>query len=158
MRFTRWGITAWMLFQLFGCSEPFAYKAEHAFPQGKWAYADTVDFNVPVSDTSHLYNLYIEFNHVDTFPNQNIYLKLYTRFPSGKRVNRIRSFDLFDVEGKATGKCSGDECSTRLLLQDNLYFNQLGDHLITLEQFTRSNPVGGIRSVGILLEKTDKKR
>lgn len=140
------------------CGDKYVYKAEKNIQQAQWAYTDTLDFKMPVADTSQLYNLYINFVHADTFPNQNIYLKLYTRFPDGKRISRIRSFDLFDTEGKPKGECSSTKCETKILLQDKLYFNQTGDYLLTLEQFTRSSPLSGIAAVGIMLEKTEKKR
>lgn len=140
------------------CGDQYAFESEKKIQQGQWAYSDTLDFKVPVTDTTQLYNLYVQFTHADTFPTQNIYLKLYTRFPNGKRVSRIRSFDFYDIEGKPTGQCSGHQCTTRILLQDNLYFNQLGEHLITLEQFTRTSPVNGLYAVGLFMEKTKKKR
>jgi gliding motility-associated lipoprotein GldH len=140
------------------CNDKYLFEAEKKIPDAHWSYMDTLDFKLPITDTAQLYNLYIKFSHADTFPNQNIYLKLHTRFPDGKRVSRIRSFDIFDTQGKATGKCSGGTCETQVLLQNKLYFNQLGEHLITLEQYTRSNPIEGLISVGIMLEKTKEKR
>ena len=134
------------------------FDVEKKIPDAQWSYNDTIDFKVPITDTTRLYNLYIKFAHSDTFPNQNIYLKLYTRFPDGKRVSRIRSFDLYDAEGKPQGKCSGSTCEAKILLQDKLYFNQIGDYLITLEQYSRSNPLIGLSTVGLSLEKTEAKR
>jgi len=140
------------------CGDNFIFKSEKKIPNGQWAYADTLEFKVPVSDTAQLYNLYIQFTHADTFPTQNIYLKLHTRFPDGKRVSRIRSFDFYDIEGKPTSKCSGSSCRTKILLQDKLYFNQLGEYGITLEQYTRNSPLNGVTEVGIVMEKAAKKR
>jgi gliding motility-associated lipoprotein GldH len=140
------------------CDDKYLYESKIDIHNAQWTYQDTLNFKVPITDTMQLYNLYIRFSHADTFPNQNIYLKLYTQFPNGKRVSRIRSFDLYDIQGKPFGKCSGKACETQILLQDKLYFNQLGEHLITLEQYTRSSPLGGLSAVGIMLEKTDKKR
>jgi gliding motility-associated lipoprotein GldH len=140
------------------CNDQYVFKAEKPVGTDGWSYTDTLDFKVPVTDTTQLYNLYISFTHADTFPNQNIYVKLYTRFPDGKRVSRLRSFDLFDVQGKPVGHCAGNKCETKILLQDKLYFNQIGEHLITLEQYARTNPLTGIQSLGILLEKTATKR
>lgn len=154
--------TAFALFVLIAnlasCGEKYVFEEKKDIPNGQWAYADTIDFKVPVTDTTQLYNLYIEFTLADSFPNQNAYLKLKTRFPDGKRVSRIRSFDFFDPEGNPIGKCSSKECKSRMLLQDNLYFNQVGEYLITLEQYTRTNPLNGLTAIGIALEKTDKKR
>jgi gliding motility-associated lipoprotein GldH len=152
---------AFLLLLVFGftaCGDNFSYKSEKKISNGQWAYADTLDYKVPVSDTAQLYNLYIQFTHSDTFSTQNIYLKLHTRFPDGKRVSRIRSFDLYDMEGKPAGKCSGSSCQTRMMLQNNLYFNQIGEFTITLEQYTRSNPLSGVTAVGIMMEKAAKKR
>ena len=154
------GFTALLIIALgfASCGDNFVFNAEKNIPNGQWAYPDTLDFNVPVSDTAQLYNLFIQFAYADTFPNQNIYLKLSTRFPDGKRVSRIRSFDLYDIQGKPTGKCSGATCKAKILLQNSLYFNQIGDYLITLEQYTRDTPLKGVESVGISMEKMKDKR
>lgn len=140
------------------CDESYVFSDTQSIPNAEWSYTDSLDFKVPVTDTTQLYNLYIQFDHAATFPSQNIYLKLSTKFPDGTRVSRLRSFDLYDVQGNPTGNCSGKICQARMLLQDNLYFNQIGDYTITLEQFTRINPLTGINALGIMMEKTDKKR
>lgn len=147
-----------ILFMANACSDPYVYREKKTIPGGRWSYADTLDFKIPVSDTAALYNLYIQFVHADTFPNQNIYLKLYTRFPDNRRISRVRSFEFFDLEGHPLGKCSGGNCTTKVLLQDNVYFNLRGDYVITLEQFTRHDNIPGISEVELSLEKTNKKR
>lgn len=140
------------------CNDPYAYREKKSIPRAQWSYADTLDFKIPVSDTTALYNLYVQFTHADSFPNQNLYLKLYTRFPDGRRISRLRSFEFYDLQGHPLGKCSGGICTSRVLLQDKVYFNLPGDYLITLEQFTRRDPMPGVSDVELLLEKTDKKR
>lgn len=140
------------------CNDPYVFREKKAIPKGQWSYADTLDFKIPVSDTTALYNLYAQFTHSDTFPNQNLYLKLYTRFPDNRRISRLRSFEFFDLQGHPLGKCSGGKCTSKVLLQNNVYFNLPGDYVITMEQFTRRDPMPGISDVELLLEKTDKKR
>lgn len=125
---------------------------------GQWNYRDTLDFRFTVTDTTQLYNLFADFEYVDTFPTQNIYLKLHTQFPDGRRMSRVRSFDLFDVQGNATGKSSGHTCNTRILLQDNAFFNLPGEYKITLEQFTRFDPLPGVNMAGLAVEKTGETR
>jgi gliding motility-associated lipoprotein GldH len=140
------------------CQDTFIYKERKAIPNNSWAYSDTLEYRISVADTSALYNLYAEFEHADTFPAQNLYLKLYTTFPGGKRVERMRSFDFFDNLGNPVGKRSGGKCTLRTMLQNNVYFNEKGDYKITLEQFTRTSPLPGISGVTLLLEDTGKKR
>lgn len=142
----------------YACGPDYLFREEKNITAGQWAYRDTLDFRFSVADTTQLYNLFADFEYVDTFPTQNIYLKLHTRFPDGKRTSRIRSFDLFDTEGNAAGKCSGHTCKARILLQDKAYFNLPGEYTITLEQFTRLDPLPGMNMAGFAVEKTGKER
>jgi len=147
-----------ILSMIIACRDTFIYKEKKSIPNGSWMYSDTLEYRISVTDTSALYNLYAEFEHADSFPAQNLYLKLYTTFPGGKRVERIRSFDFFDNMGNPAGKCSGGRCTLRTLLQNNVYFNEKGEYKITLEQFTRNSPLPGISGVTLLLEDTNRKR
>lgn len=140
------------------CNDNKIFSAEKEFPNGQWAYRDTVDFTFHISDTTALCNMYLTFTTADTFPTQNIYLKLHTRFPDGKRLSKVRSFDLFDAKGESVGRCSSGECKAQILLQDNAYFNKPGDYTLTLEQFTRQSELQGIKATGLNIEKTGQKR
>lgn len=143
---------------LISCDDSIFFEEKQDIPGGVWMYRDSVDFHFTVNDTSELYNMYVDFEHADTFSSQNIYLKLYTRFPDGKRLSRSRSFDLFDAQGASAGACSGGNCRVHSLLQNNAYFNRPGEYVITLEQFMRRDSLPGIRSVGLVIEKAGKKR
>ena len=138
------------------CDNNYLYQEEKTLPGAVWTYRDTLDFSFTVADTSTLYNLYLDFKHSDAFPYQNIYLKLYTRFPDGKRLSKVRNFDLFDAQGTSNGQCSGGECSVRILLQDNAFFNTAGAYTITLEQYMRVDSLNGIIAAGLAVEKTGK--
>jgi gliding motility-associated lipoprotein GldH len=140
------------------CDRKTLYQETQEIPDGGWNYRDSLNFTFPVTDTTELYDMYLIFSHADSFPHQNIYLKLYTRFPDGKRLSRVRSFDLFDAKGASNGDCSGGKCRVRSLLQDNAYFNRPGAYTITLEQFTRHDILPGVESLGLSIEKTGKKR
>lgn len=148
----------WAVLAVTACQDPFVYKERMSIPGNSWAYSDTLEYRISINDTSALYNLYAEFEHADSFPTQNLYLKLYTTFPGGKRIERVRSFDFFDNMGNPAGTCSGNRCTVRTLLQNSVYFNEKGTYKITLEQFTRTSPLTGISGVTLLLEDTGKKR
>ncbi|MCA0236691.1 MAG: gliding motility lipoprotein GldH [Bacteroidetes bacterium] len=155
---SRFFLFACIAASLTSCGPDYLYSEEKKIENGQWAYRDTMDFSFTVTDTSQFYNLFADFEYVDTFPMQNVYLRLYTRFPDGKRSARVRSFDLFDAQGKTTGKCSGHTCTTRFTLQDKAYFNLPGTYTITLEQFTRRDPLPGISKAALAVEKTGEKR
>ncbi len=155
MRFILFGFIA---LGVASCEQHILFEERKEIPGAVWLYRDSLDFKFTVPDTSELYNMYVDFEHADTFPNQNVYLKLYTRFPDGKRLSRARSFDLFKAQGESAGQCSGHKCTVHSLLQDNAYFNRPGEYVITLEQFMRSDSLKGVKSVGLIVERTGKKR
>jgi gliding motility-associated lipoprotein GldH len=142
---------------LCACNDKVFYESTQDLQGSQWAYGDTLDFRFSIVDTTQLYDLYLHFAYVDSFPTQNVYLRLHTRFPDGKRPSKVKSFDLFDALGNPVGDCSGHRCKARLLLQDNAFFNQTGEYCLTLEQFTRTAQLGGISGAGLVLEKAGPK-
>lgn len=136
------------------CGPDYVYRQVQEIPgAGQWAYTDTLNFNFTITDTVARYNFYLDFEHSDTFPFQNVYLKLYTRFPDGHRLMKIRSFDFFDNQGAAVDKCSGNRCNLRAVLQENAFFKATGDYVLTVAQHTRRESLPGVISVGLALEK-----
>jgi gliding motility-associated lipoprotein GldH len=140
------------------CGPDYFFQETKAISGGQWAYRDTLDFRFTVTDTLETYNLYLDFEYADTFSTQNLYVKLHTQFPDGKRLSKQKSFDLFDDQGKPHGKCSGGTCKQRTLLQEQAFFNRPGTYVITLEQYTRIDPLPGLQAAGLTMEATGIKR
>ncbi|MBN8677609.1 MAG: gliding motility lipoprotein GldH [Chitinophagales bacterium] len=140
------------------CGPDYLFEEEKNIANAQWMYRDTLDYRFSITDTTALYNLSVTFSYADSFPNQNVYIKFYTKFPDGKRLSKPLSFDLFDPEGKPAGKCSGGICSTSIPIQQNAFFEKAGEYVITLEQFGRQDALPGIKSVGLNVEKTEKKK
>ena len=140
------------------CGPDYLFEEEKSIQNAQWTYRDTLDFRFNIQDTSALYNLSVAFTYADSFPNQNLYIKFYTKFPDGKRLSKPLSFDLFDPEGKPAGKCSGGSCRTNIPIQQNAFFEKAGEYVITLEQFGRKEALSGIKAVGLTVERTEKKR
>ncbi len=159
MKNSAWSLFALFVFCLTACGPDYAFQEVKKIPDsGSWAYADTLNFNFTITDTVSRYNFYLDFEHSDTFPAQNIYLKLSTRFPDGHRLTRVRSFEFFNVQGGTLGTCSGHDCDLRSTLQENAYFKQTGEYILTVEQNTRLDHLTGIKSVGLILEKVPRKK
>lgn len=143
---------------LSACGPDYVYEQQHDFPEGQWAWRDTVDFGFEIRDTIGLYNLYLQLGAVDSFPNENVYLRLHTRFPDGRRTTTLRSFELSDATGKPLGDCSGHVCQQKVVLQERAFFNLPGQYVITVEQFSRQELLRGIQSVGLAVKATSEKK
>ncbi len=140
------------LLALTACGPQYHYDEKKPITADGWAYADSLNFTFSVQDTARLYDLYLEIAHADTFSAQNVYLNLYTRFPDGKRLQKIKNFDLFSSKGVSNGTCSGQRCTFKTALQENAYFNQPGEYALTISQHSRSARLGGIHSVRLMVE------
>lgn len=143
---------------LSACNSGVYYQKKIELPNANWAYGDTLAFQFSISDTMEIYNLYLDIEHSDAFSTQNVYMKLYTLFPDGKRLSKQKSFDLFDQQGKPAGACSGGNCQLHTMLQEKAFFNSPGTYEITLEQYTRENPLPGIHAIGLTIESAGLRR
>ena len=143
-------------FVLAACGSNYLYESTQDIPGDRWLYRDTLNFAFEVRDTTTRYNFYVDFDYKPDYKFQNIYLKLSTRYPNGKRLTKVRSFNLFDEQGASLGKCSSSQCHLRASLQDNAFFNQMGPHTVTIEQYMRTDSLDGLHTLGIAVEAIQK--
>ncbi len=144
-----------LLCSLAACGPDYLFESKQDIPGGEWAYGDTLNFQFEVRDTATRYDFYLDFDYAGDFAFQNIYLKLSTLYPNGKRLSKVRSFDLFDTQGTSLGTGSGEWHQFRASLQDNAFFNQPGPYTVTVEQFTRRDVLPSIRSVGLAVARRE---
>ena len=122
--------------------------------KGVWLYKDQLQYDFNIQDTTKVYNLYLEIDHTTEYAYQNLYLKLHTLFPNGKKMEQQVSFELADKYGQWYGDCSSNSCSLLVDLQKGTYFNAIGKHTIMVEQFMRKNPIEGIEQLALKVEET----
>ncbi len=145
-----------LLFAFIGlssCGPDFVYEKSIPIENEQWSYSDTLDFEFEITDTSQLYNFYLDIDHSSKYTTQNIYLMVYTKYPSDKRISQQLSINLADKTGAWHGKCSSELCKLRVNLQSKAFFNELGNHTITLEQYMRVDPLPGIKNLALRIEK-----
>jgi gliding motility-associated lipoprotein GldH len=141
------------VFFLPACGANYLYESKQDIPNDQWLYSDSMRFTFEVKDTSKRYNFYLDFDYDDQYTSQNIYLRLSTQYPNGKQLTKVRSFDLFDAGGTPMGKSSGSSHTLRTALQEHAFFNQIGQHTVTIAQFMRRDSLPGMRAIGLAVEQ-----
>ncbi len=136
---------------LSSCGPNYVFEEEVEIQESQWYYNDTLSFSFTMTDTSQLYDLFIELEHQKSYPFQNIYFQIYTSFPSGKKIQDRLSVDLMNKAGVWYGKCGKEECELLVNLQERLRFNETGTYQIQLEQFMRVDPLEGLNSLSLKL-------
>jgi len=143
---------------LISCGENYLFEKTYKIENGAWEYDNTLDYAFEITDTTKVYNLLLEVGHSLAYNYQNCYFKIYTQFPSGEKTAQLLSIDLADGIGRWQGDCGSKSCTILLDIQKQAFFNALGTHTITLEQYMRKNPLKGIESLAIKLEDTGLRR
>ena len=143
---------------LLSCGPDYLYEKSFEIANKEWTYEDTLNFEVEISDTLKIYNLYLDIEHSTDYAMQNIYILIYTKFPSGERIKERVAVDFADKTGRWYGECNAEVCNLRVNIQKGAFFNSVGKHLFTIEQFMRINPLPGIKSIALRIEDTGQKR
>ncbi len=143
----------------FSCSKnKTVFEKNYDIAQHRWLYKDTLNFNFNITDTSALYDIQLTVRHDNTYPFQNLYTHISTQFPNAMRLQQTLNLDLADNTGKWEGNVSGSHATFKTNIQENAFFNALGKHTITLEQFTRRDTLVGIDQIGLMLVRKEEKR
>ena len=151
-------ILAFITLSILSCGPDYLYEKSFELENAEWTYKDTLDFSVDISDTLKIYNLYLDIEHSATYSNQNLYVMISTRFPSGQRIKERVSLELANKAGQWYGDCNSEWCKLRMIIQEGAFFNAEGNHLITVEQFMRVNPLPGINSLALRIEDMGESR
>jgi len=142
-----------LILLLASCGKSYLVNEKIEFEEKSWSYADSLDFQFSVVDTSLRYNLYLEIDHTKLYAYQNIYMNVMTKFPNGSEKTQRLNLDLAEPDGKWKGDCNGNDCNAQIILQYKAWFNQLGMHYFSFEQLTRDEKLQGINSISFKIAK-----
>ncbi len=143
---------------LFGCGPDYILDQKYDIEKSEWTYADTLNFEVDIQDSLKIYNIHLKIEHSTEFPKQNMYIMIHTQFPSGERISEKLSVELANLGGGWYGDCNSEWCQFSLPIQEGAFFNAIGKHTFTLEQYMRIDPVPGIKNISLKIEDTGKSR
>jgi gliding motility-associated lipoprotein GldH len=145
-----------VLFLLVSCGGNIIYEEDKVIANQLWQYGQPLIYQFEIADTTARYDLYLDIDHTTDYPFQNLYTKIYTVYPSGRTAESQINIDLANKLGEWQGKCQGENCQLRVVLQQQTFFTEFGDHQLTLEQYTRRDSLGGIETVRFVVEQVSQ--
>lgn len=143
---------------LTACYENGIYEKYKGIPDYVWKTGYKVPYEVEITDTNVLYNIYVDVRHTEFYPFSNLWLMLHVNMPYGQKHETRVELPLAEKDGKWLGRCLGDVCDRQILVQENAIFPQQGKYTFELEQIMRLDDLPGIMEMGIKIEKTDRRR
>lgn len=142
---------------LAACDSDVYFMKTEVIEESSWAFDDPKIFEFDIKDTTQRYDLILTLSHSVDYLYENLYVKIYTTFPTGNTIEDKVSLELADKLDQWEGKCKGNKCKVSILLQENIYFKEAGDYNIKMEQFNRISPLQGIEklTLKIVAAKSD---
>lgn len=120
---------------------------------GVWPKDKPGIFKVEVTDTSKLYNFYLNIRHNNDYRFSNLYVFLQTDFPNKNISRDTLEIILANKEGKWLGKGWGNIKEDIILLKKNLRFPLKGNYKFVLWQGMRKDTLKGIEDIGIRIQQ-----
>jgi len=138
------------------CLKNKVYEENYPIEGMQWMRNDTLAFEVEIDDTVSTYNLLINVRHRTDYAFSNLWIDLTTIFPSDTSGHIQVQLKLGDnKEGRWRGDCMTDICDAQISIIEGLRLHETGLYRFLLHHSMRSNPLDGIMSIGLRLEKQD---
>jgi gliding motility-associated lipoprotein GldH len=141
---------------LFSCDESKVYQRYADFEDRSWYVSDKPKFEFNIDDAQSGYNVYWNVRNSTQYPYARIFVNFTLRDSSGTPLhNKLLNAVLFDPKsGEPSGVSGlGDLFDHRSTVMTNYKFPGKGSYTVELEQFMRTDTLGGIISVGVEIEK-----
>jgi gliding motility-associated lipoprotein GldH len=151
------GTIALLTILLSSCDNSVIYREKKEIKSPYWTYADSVRFDFDIKDTSKLYSLELDVIHSDTFPSENCYVRILSKYPNDTLKSDVLSLEFADQNGLWMGKAHGDDYLVPIALQPVAKFKIPGKYSMTFLQNNRIDSLPGIRSMEMYIHILSKK-
>lgn len=131
------------------------YEQYSAIPNKGWHKDSSAVFDVPISDSSTLNNLYINLRNTSSYPFSNIYLFIKVTAPSGVFTRDTVEYILVDQYGRWNGKGFSKMLDNRLAYRKFVRFPQSGIYRFEVQQGMRMDVLPHITDIGLRIEKIE---
>jgi len=150
-------ILLFVIFFVSGCDPSREFEENKKIDSNEWDQNAPVVFQVPITDTAQLFNVYINIRNAGFYRFSNLYLFINTGFPGGQLQRDTLECILAAPDGRWLGEGLGDIWDNRILFKKGVQFPQAGEYRFELIQAMRTNPLPGIMDAGIRIEKSQAK-
>lgn len=134
------------------------YEKHVPIPSYKWDYAFHPAFEVQITDTSARYNIEVTVRHTEQYGFSNLWLLITSAYEGVKPRTRRVELPLADREGRWLGSGIDGIFAHRIPIQREARFDKAGIYRFSFAQDMRINPLPGIMSVGLRIEKISRAR
>lgn len=147
-------LTIVVAFMLGSCNSHSVYNNNIDIPNSTWSIDSIAQFNVDISDTTSVHNVYINLRNTTSYANSNLYLFIHTTAPSGAMLRDTLECILANSRGEWLGKGFGALRDNQILYKQYIRFPEKGTYHFSIQHGMRTQQLKGIASVGIRVKQT----
>ena len=123
------------------------------FVNETWHKDSALVFNVEITDTLAVYNIFLNNRITRQYEYSNLYLFIDTELPNDNAIRDTLECVLLDPSGEFLGKGFGSVWSNKIRYRSHIRFPYKGNYKFTIEQAMRDEQLKHILSAGIRIEK-----
>lgn len=139
----------------FSCNRNVIYSKYITFDDNEWSSKNKAVFDVDVTDVTNLNTISLMVRHADSYPYNNIFLFVTTKYPDGKTLSDTMEIILANNKGEWHGSGAGDIFDFKIPVKENVKFPQAGKYTFSFEQGMRVDPLPLIMDFGLEIKKSN---
>lgn len=145
-------VTILSVILLSACDSDMVYDHYMSTENGMWKWNDVGVFEVEMTDTLALHNIYLQVRHTTDYPMSNLYMFVNVKGPGGQLLRDTVNMILATPEGQWIGKGTGRLRELRLLYRSQTRFNIPGSYTFSIEQAMRKAELP-VTDLGVRVER-----
>jgi gliding motility-associated lipoprotein GldH len=134
------------------CENGNVYDEMVTIPSEGWASDRAIKLDVPVSDISKAYDIFIHFRNSGRYEYKNVWLFIETKSPKGNSLRDTFEIDLADETGKWKGNGIGNVNNMLVVYKQNILFPVSGIYQVTVNQAMRDTTLEHVLDFGLRLQ------
>ena len=136
------------------CKQMDVYEKNTPIPHYKWQDQFRINGTFTITDTVPVYNIYMILRHTDAYQYNNIWLNIGLQAPGDtmyfQKLNLVLASDATCWEGSGMN----DIWEVRKIISTRR-FSKKGEYVFRIGHIMRDNPLPGIISAGIRVQKAE---
>ncbi len=137
------------------CRQIDVFEKNTSIPHYKWQPGYTAKGTFKITDSLAAYNLFVVIRHTDAYKYNNIWLNLGLQAPGDTMFYQKVDLALGSDATGWYGSGMNDIWEVRKPVRQNTRFKRAGEYTFNISQAMRDNPLPGIMSVGLRVERVN---
>ena len=138
------------------CDSNRVYEEYKEIPGYTWNMNNTLRFEIDVTDTISVHNLYINVRNTGGYAYSNLWLFVKRTSPGGNVLEDKFECNLATEKGKWFGTGFGDIFDLQIPFKQNMVFQKPGIYVFEIVQGMRDEELKEVVNIGLRLEKANQ--